>query len=202
MPISLILFIVAISWLLVLSALVIMDAILTDAFRIGFISMGTAAGAIQALAIWKAIKAHHIQVSPQDRDAQLERVTDDLRCAHAALTQWMCLDVIERQRIEDQLIEASRLESVAVLAGGIAHDFNNILTAILGNVSLAKLYAPEDEKLIKRLSNAEKAALRAQDLTRQLLTMARGGQPVKQLASIRDVVPGQSHQVWAKLFNK
>lgn len=100
----------------------------------------------------------------------------------------MYLDVIERRRTEDQLIETSRLESVAILAGGIAHDFNNMLTAILGNVSLAKLYAPEDDKLLKRLSKAEKATLRAQELTRQLLTMANGSQPVKHLTSIREVV--------------
>ncbi len=191
-PISLVLSIVGIPGLILITAGVVLDVILPDAFRLGFISIGVAAGTIQAWAIWKTITTHQAAVNLRDRDDQLERARDDLRRAHGALTQWMCLDVIERRRIEDQLIEASRLESVAVLAGGIAHDFNNILTAILGNVSLAKLYVPSDDKendkLLKRLSNAEKATLRAQDLTRQLLTMASGGQPVKQLACIREVV--------------
>ena len=70
-------------------------------------------------------------------------------------------DVTEKQRFEDELIKTERLESIGVLAGGIAHDFNNILTAILGNISLAKMYASGDEKTATRLANAEKAALRA-----------------------------------------
>lgn len=94
----------------------------------------------------------------------------------------------EHIQTEDELIKANRIDSVAVMAGGIAHDFNNILTAILGNVSLAKMLAPKDENLIKRLSNAEKATLRAQDLTRQLLTMTQDHQPIKQLASVREMV--------------
>jgi PAS domain S-box-containing protein len=97
-------------------------------------------------------------------------------------------DVTERQRIEEELIKTERLESIGVLAGGIAHDFNNILTAILGNISLAKMYASADEKTATRLANAEKAALRAQDLTQQLLTFSKGGTPVKQLASIKELI--------------
>ena len=97
-------------------------------------------------------------------------------------------DVTERRKIEEELVKADRLESVGVLAGGIAHDFNNILTAILGNVSLAKLYAGENEKLATRLDNAEKASLRAQDLTQQLLTFSKGGTPVKQTASLKELI--------------
>jgi PAS domain S-box-containing protein len=97
-------------------------------------------------------------------------------------------DMTERQKIEEKLVRADRLESIGVLAGGIAHDFNNILTAIMGNISLASMYAKEDDKVSKRLDNAEKAALRAQDLTQQLLTFSKGGVPLKRLASIKDLV--------------
>lgn len=97
-------------------------------------------------------------------------------------------DMTERQKIEAELVKADRLESIGVLAGGIAHDFNNILTAIIGNISLAGIYAKEDEKLSKRLDNAEKASMRAQDLTRQLLTFSKGSTPLKRLASIRDLI--------------
>ncbi|GIX48381.1 MAG: hypothetical protein KatS3mg131_2592 [Candidatus Tectimicrobiota bacterium] len=55
-------------------------------------------------------------------------------------------DVTERRRIEEELLKADKLESIGVLAGGIAHDFNNILTAILGNISLAKLYVGDHPK--------------------------------------------------------
>ena len=97
-------------------------------------------------------------------------------------------DMTERQKIEEELVKADRLESIGALAGGIAHDFNNILTAIMGNISLASMYAKEDEQIAKRLDNAERAALRAQDLTQQLLTFSKGGDPLKRLSSIRDLI--------------
>ena len=97
-------------------------------------------------------------------------------------------DMTERHKIEEELVKADRLESVGALAGGIAHDFNNILTAIMGNISLASMYAKEDEQIAKRLDNAERAALRAQDLTQQLLTFSKGGDPLKRLSSIRDLI--------------
>ncbi|MBM3877457.1 MAG: PAS domain S-box protein, partial [Verrucomicrobia bacterium] len=49
-------------------------------------------------------------------------------------------DITTEQRTTEELLKASKLESVGVLAGGIAHDFNNIMTAVIGNLSLAKLY--------------------------------------------------------------
>ena len=97
-------------------------------------------------------------------------------------------DMTERHKIEEELVKADRLESIGVLAGGIAHDFNNILTAIMGNISLASMYAKEDEQISKRLDNAERAALRAQDLTQQLLTFSKGGDPLKRLSSIKDLI--------------
>lgn len=97
-------------------------------------------------------------------------------------------DITEQRKIEEELVKADRLESIGVLASGIAHDFNNILTAIMGNVSLAKMYAGEDEKAVKRLTNAENAALRARDLTQQLLTFSKGGKPIKRVSSIKALV--------------
>jgi PAS domain S-box-containing protein len=97
-------------------------------------------------------------------------------------------DVTERKRIEDELLKAQKMEAVGVLAGGIAHDFNNLLTAILGNISLAKLYAQSPDKVSTRLAEAEKACLRARELTQQLLTFAKGGVPVRQTAAIAEVL--------------
>jgi len=124
----------------------------------------------------------------QASQVETEMVIEKLRQANVALTQLVLQILNEQHRIEDELIKTNRMESVAVMVGGIAHDFNNILTTILGNVSLAKMLAPKDENLIKRLSNAEKATLRAQDLTRQLLAMTKDDKPTKQLTSIREVV--------------
>ena len=97
-------------------------------------------------------------------------------------------DVTEKYRLEEELARAYKLESLGVLAGGIAHDFNNLLTGIMGNLSLAKKLAGENLKVTERLDAAEKAAVRARDLAGQLLTFARGGAPVKQLADIKKLI--------------
>ncbi|HEX2912556.1 MAG TPA: PAS domain S-box protein [Chloroflexia bacterium] len=101
-------------------------------------------------------------------------------------------DVTERQRNEQELLKAQKLESIGILAGGIAHDFNNILTAIAGNIALARLETDSDgdsEGLIgELLVEAENAAMRAKDLTQQLLTFSKGGAPVKKAASLRELL--------------
>lgn len=93
-------------------------------------------------------------------------------------------DITERKKIEEELIKLEKLQSVGVLAGGIAHDFNNVLTAILGNISLAKIYSLPGDKVYERLSLAEKSCLRAQGLTQQLLTFSSGGFPVMKVSDI------------------
>ncbi|NDY42685.1 PAS domain S-box protein [Dissulfurirhabdus thermomarina] len=97
-------------------------------------------------------------------------------------------DTTEKDRMRESLLRAEKLESLGILAGGIAHDFNNLLTAILGNISLAKMGADPDSQVLDRLERAEKATLRARDLTQQLLTFAKGGAPVRRAASILDVI--------------
>jgi signal transduction histidine kinase/CheY-like chemotaxis protein len=81
--------------------------------------------------------------------------------------------------MREHLFRAQKLESLGVLAGGIAHDFNNLLTALMGNISLARLDGDAGPLATSRLEAAERAAWRAQELTRQLLTFSRGGAPVK-----------------------
>lgn len=100
----------------------------------------------------------------------------------------VCRDITALKKIEENLARAEKLESLGILAGGIAHDFNNILTAIVGNISLARLQGPSDDKALSSLEEAEKAAMRAKDLTQQLLTFARGGEPVKKPVSLGDLI--------------
>ena len=97
-------------------------------------------------------------------------------------------DLSTERRIEEDLAKNERLESIGVLAGGIAHDFNNTLTAIEGNIIVAKAHLKVDHKAYERLVEAEKAAHRARNLTRQLLTFARGGKPIKTILNIGDIV--------------
>ncbi|MCX5883817.1 MAG: transporter substrate-binding domain-containing protein, partial [Deltaproteobacteria bacterium] len=98
------------------------------------------------------------------------------------------LDITERKKMEEELLRAQKLESVGVLAGGIAHDFNNILTTILGNVSMAKTQVKSEDEIFDLLNEAETASIRAQALTKQLLTFAKGGSPLKESASIKDIL--------------
>jgi PAS domain S-box-containing protein len=97
-------------------------------------------------------------------------------------------DVTERKIMENELIRTSKLESVSVLAGGIAHDFNNLLTAILGNIAMASINADVKPFVQERLAEAEKACLRAQNLTRQLLAFSKGEKPQKKLVSLEDLL--------------
>src|SRR3989338_429805 len=93
-------------------------------------------------------------------------------------------DISDRKRKEDELIKLAKLESLGILAGGIAHDFNNILTGVIGNLSLAKMYCKPDDKICQILTDAEKASTNAKGLTYQLLTFAKGGAPVKKTISV------------------
>ena len=97
-------------------------------------------------------------------------------------------DVTAKQKSEAELLKESKLESVGLLAGGIAHDFNNILQGILGNLSLARMNAHSAEKMLERLAGVEKSALRAKDLTQQLVMFARGGAPIRKQVQVTGLV--------------
>jgi PAS domain S-box-containing protein len=97
-------------------------------------------------------------------------------------------DITEKQALEEEVLKYQKIESVGVLAGGIAHDFNNLLTAILGNISLAMALAPPEDKIIARLAEAERASLRAKDLTQQLLIFAKGGAPIKKNLNLAELL--------------
>ncbi len=97
-------------------------------------------------------------------------------------------DITARRRLEAELLRASKLEAVGILAGGIAHDFNNILTVVLGNVTLAEMDTATDSSVRRMLHDAKRATLRARDLTQQLLTFAKGGEPVRAAIALPDLL--------------
>lgn len=125
------------------------------------------------------LKRNHEQLTKlvEERTAELTLANEKLR-----------KEIADREKMEEELLKAQKLESLGILAGGIAHDFNNLLATILGNISLAILDLNPDNDAYRQLEGAEKASLRAQDLTRQLLTFSKGGAPVKKTMSIAELV--------------
>ncbi len=82
----------------------------------------------------------------------------------------------ERERLQTQLTQAQKMESIGTLAGGIAHDFNNALTPIMVQTELAKLTIPADNPVQEGLDEIIKAGHRAKDLVKQILTYSRQSQ--------------------------
>ena len=79
----------------------------------------------------------------------------------------------EKEKIQAQLLQAQKMEAVGILAGGIAHDFNNILTVIQGNSDLCMLKINESNELYVEMKEIQVAAMRAADLTSQLLLFSQ-----------------------------
>ncbi len=104
-------------------------------------------------------------------------------------------DITRHKEIEEEFLIKQKLESIGVLAGGIAHDFNNLLTGIMGNISLAKIFANPEDKIYGKLVEAEKASLRARDLTQKLLAFASGGVPARKTISLGELVKDSANFV-------
>src|SRR6202162_2385664 len=97
-------------------------------------------------------------------------------------------DITARKKIDEALVKETKFESIGLFAGGIAHDFNNLLTAILGNLSLSLSSMEKSNPLFEQLTEAEGAAVRAQDLARQLMTFSKGSAPLRKEVSIASLV--------------
>ena len=97
-------------------------------------------------------------------------------------------NIAERKKMQRDLLKARQLESIAALSGGIAHDYNNLLTAIMGNISLALTGIPEDDAIYDWLSQAQDAALIAKELTNRLITFSKGGAPQKETVDIAGLI--------------
>jgi signal transduction histidine kinase/ActR/RegA family two-component response regulator len=113
----------------------------------------------------------------EERTAELNQSTEQLRA-----------EIAQREQAEEELLRARKLESLGVLAGGIAHDFNNFLTVVQGNIELAKAQLKSGWPAEEYLEQAGRACQRATFLSSQLLTFAKGGAPVRRVASIAQLV--------------
>lgn len=99
---------------------------------------------------------------------------------------------IERQKLQEELRRSHKLESIGILAGGIAHDFNNLLTAMTNNIYLAEKRIDRTGDAFDLLERVRKSISIASNLTYQLLTFAKGGSPVKETASIVNLIRGNA----------
>lgn len=98
------------------------------------------------------------------------------------------IDITERRQMEERVRETQKLESLGTLAAGIAHDFNNLLTAVTVNLSLLREIPQQLPQACVLMKAVEEATGRATALTKQLLTFAKGGAPVRAVASIRELI--------------
>jgi len=113
-----------------------------------------------------------------------------LRDAEGRVTGILTLiqDVTDVKRLEQQFFQAQKMEAVGRLAGGVAHDFNNLLTAILGSTDLLLESLPADHPGREEAVETRKAALRAADLTRQLLAFSRQQVLAPRVLDLNEVV--------------
>ncbi len=96
-------------------------------------------------------------------------------------------DITLEKMAEEEMIKAEKLSSLGVIAGGIAHDFNNLLTAVSGNLELA-MYMEDTYRIKENLKKTLNAVNKAKGLTRQLITFSKGGAPVKELVSLKELI--------------
>ncbi len=98
----------------------------------------------------------------------------------------------EKHKLENQLQQASKMESIGTLAGGIAHDFNNILMGIQGNASLMLLKIESDHPNYEKIKNIEKYVQNGTELTKQLLGFARRGKYLIKATDLNEIIEKSS----------
>ncbi len=110
----------------------------------------------------------------------LQDITDS-KAAEQALLQ-------SEMKLQSSLIHARKMESIATLTGGIAHDYNNLMSIVMGNLSMAMEEVAPGSLLADFLSEANTASHKVRDLTHELMSLSRGGDPVKKLGSLEKLL--------------
>lgn len=111
-------------------------------------------------------------------------------------------DITEKKKLQEQLYQSQKMESIGILAGGIAHDFNNILTAILGHAELLHEFDNLGEPALKKVKIIENSARRAGQIVTKLLSFARKGSSEILPISLSDVINDTLELIGKTLKNK
>jgi len=98
------------------------------------------------------------------------------------------IDLTDRKKAEEERLKGHMLESIGLLAGGIAHDFNNLLNVIVGNIAVSKMSVLPGDKAYGRLDDAENICGIASELSKRLITFATGGDPLKKIVSLSELL--------------
>jgi PAS domain S-box-containing protein len=153
---------------------------------------------------WKSITdhlegrtpAHEIEYRMRTKDGQYKWILDQ-----AKIVSWdalgkplrMCgthTDITERKKLQNQLNQTQKMESIGQLAGGVAHDFNNMLSVILGYAELALAEVDPSSSLYEELLEIHNAGKRSADITRQLLAFARKQTIAPRILDLNETVEG------------
>jgi len=131
------------------------------------------------------------EISVQDKKGALHTVV--VRASPTVFNdqpafQVVLIDITKRKKGEEELLRTRKLESLGILAGGIAHDFNNILTGIIAGIGAVKMKVPAGSEAADLLNEIEKAAFKAGELTRELLTFSRGGEPELKVCCLKPII--------------
>lgn len=116
-------------------------------------------------------------------------VINDLRGMPQTIAQ--LLDITEKKKLESQLKQAQKMETIGILAGGVAHDLNNILSGIVSYPELILTDLPEDSPLIRPISTIKKSGERAAIIVQDLLTLARRGITNTEVLNFNTIISNQ-----------
>jgi len=98
------------------------------------------------------------------------------------------IDITEERQLKESLLQIQKMEAISTLTGGIAHDYNNLMAVILGNLSLATEQVEPGSHLADFLTEANTASYKVRDLTHELMALSRGGEPVKEVGSLKELL--------------
>ena len=148
-----------------------------------------------------------VRVDGQVADIEATSILADYEGKDAFLA--VCQDVTERKRaererrrLETQVQQAQKLESLGVLAGGIAHDFNNLLMGVLGNADLMRMDLPENSACHEQLGHIENSARRAAELCQQMLAYSGRGRFEIVHFNVSDIVSEMVHILRVSISKK